>query len=39
MPHCKVTALRLEITGDIFGKFEVTGKPVTPHKLLARLRP
>jgi len=25
----------LEITGDIFGKFEVTGKTVKPHKLLA----
>jgi 2-keto-4-pentenoate hydratase/2-oxohepta-3-ene-1,7-dioic acid hydratase in catechol pathway len=28
-----------EITGDIFGKFEVTGKTVKPHKLLAPIAP
>jgi 2-keto-4-pentenoate hydratase/2-oxohepta-3-ene-1,7-dioic acid hydratase in catechol pathway len=29
----------LEIKGDIFGKFEVTGKSVKPHKLLAPVAP
>src|SRR5689334_21687070 len=28
-----------EITGDIFGKFEETGKTVKPHKLLAPIVP
>ena len=28
-----------EITGDIFGKFEVTSKAVKPHKLLALIAP